>query len=300
MRAARVQLLRGAAYLLAGELAFATMGAMVKAVTRALPLEMAVFFRSAFGLLVLLPLIHRHGGLALLRTRRLALHLLRAVVGLSAMYCFFYTLGRLPLADAVLFKMTAPLFIPLIAWAWLGEGASRLALLAVPVGFVGVALVLQPHGEVQTASLVGLLGGALVALAKVSVRRLTGGEPVLRIVVWFTLFSTLLSLLPLPWRWQTPDAAQWGLLLGLGAVGSGAQLLMTRGYACAPAGQLSPLTYSSVLFGAGYGYLLWGEVPHGRFVLGALLIALAGVLAVSRPGRGDGLPLAAPAATRGP
>ena len=299
MRHARTELLRGALFLLTGELLFATMGAMVKTVTQALPMEMAVFFRNAFGLLVLLPLIHRHGGLALYRTGHFPLHALRAVVGLSAMYCFFYTLGRLPLADGVLLKMTAPLFIPLIAWAWLGEGATRLALLAVPVGFVGVILVLQPHGELQAAALVGLLGGALVALAKVSVRRLTGREPVLRIVVWFTTLSTALSALPLLWHWRTPDAAQWALLLGLGAVGSAAQLVMTRGYACAPAGQLSPLTYSSVLFGAGYGYLLWGEVPHGRFVLGALLIALAGMLAVYRP-RGAPLPLAVQGTTRGP
>jgi len=59
------------------------------------------------------------------------------------------------------------------------------------------------------------------------------------------------------------------------------QLLLTRGYAIAPAASVSPFTYASVLFGAAYGYLFWGEVITLQFVAGALLIALAGVLALS-------------------
>jgi drug/metabolite transporter (DMT)-like permease len=74
---------------------------------------------------------------------------------------------------------------------------------------------------------------------------------------------------------------QWGLLILIGLLGTLGQLLMTRGYASAAATRISPFTYFSVVFGAIYGYLLWGEVLTAHFVAGALLIALAGILAVS-------------------
>jgi drug/metabolite transporter (DMT)-like permease len=66
------------------------------------------------------------------------------------------------------------------------------------------------------------------------------------------------------------------LLIGL--LGTIGQFLLTRGYAIAAAASVSPFTYFSVIFGALYGYLLWDERLSLQFVVGALIIALAGVL----------------------
>ena len=60
---------------------------------------------------------------------------------------------------------------------------------------------------------------------------------------------------------------------------------MTRGFAFAPAGQLSAFTYSSVVFASLYGWVLWHEVIRWSTISGALLVALAGVLAARA--RGD-------------
>ena len=53
------------------------------------------------------------------------------------MYCFFYALAHVPMAEAVLMKLTAPLFIPLVAFLWLGERIPRNVALAVLIGFTG-------------------------------------------------------------------------------------------------------------------------------------------------------------------
>lgn len=278
----RQNLLQGALLILLSELAFASMGATVKAASASLPNEMLVFMRNLFGVALVLPLVWHGGGRTLLCTDNLGLHLLRAGSGLSAMYCFFYALGHLPLAEGMLLKMTTPLFIPLIAIAWLGERAAPLALWGLPIGFIGVLLVLAPDGEFNRVALIGLLGGALAALAKVSVRRLSHSEPTLRVVFYFALFGALASSVPLLWAWQSPSGSQWLLLLLLGVFGTTGQLLLTRGYAVATSGDVAPFTYFSVLFGTAYGYLLWGEIPRGHFVLGALLIAGAGLLALRK------------------
>ncbi len=272
--------LLGALFIVASELLFASMGAAVKAVSAELPSEVVVFMRNALGLAVLLPILWQQK--VNLRTAHLGLHLQRALLGLSAMYCFFYALAHLPLAEGVLLKMTSPFFMPLIALLWLGEGVSRGVLLALPLGFFGVFLVLSPEGGFNSIALVGLAGGFLAAAAKVTVRRLGRSEPTLRVVFWFALIATLVSALPLGWAWQTPSPTAWGLLLLMGAMGTAGQMLLTRGYATAPAAVVGPFTYFSVLFATAYGYLFWDEVPSSNFVFGAVLIVMAGILALRR------------------
>lgn len=281
----RQNLLLGAILIIGSEALFASMGACVKALSTSLPNEMVVFLRNIFALILLSPLILR-SRTALLRTKVIHLHLLRAGAGLSAMYCFFYALGNLHLANGMLLKMTAPLFMPLIAWAWLRERARSLTLMAIPVGFIGVAFVLSPEGSLNWVALIGLLGGALAALAKVTIRRLGRSEPTTRVVCFFALFATPISVIPLFWAWQTPGMDELGLAALMGLFGATGQFMLSRGYAVASASNVSPFTYFSVIFGAIYGYLFWGETLSGTFIAGALLIALAGVMAL-RGGRMD-------------
>lgn len=271
----------GALLILVSELMFASMGASVKAIANDLPNEMTVFMRNAFGLLLLSFWLLRLGPRRL-KTRIPHIHLLRASFGLAAMYCFFYALAHLPLAEGLLLKMTAPLFMPLIAWLWLRESSPRLALLALPVGFAGVMLVLDPGTDFNWIAVIGLLGGLLAAIAKITVRRLGKSEPTFRVVFYFALFATVISAIPLTWAWQTPSLSNWLLLLLMGAAGTLGQLLLTRGYAIANASQVAPFTYFSVVYGAVYGYVFWGETLDMGFVAGAILIAIAGLLALRR------------------
>jgi drug/metabolite transporter (DMT)-like permease len=271
--------LLGALFIVFSELMFASMGASVKAMAADLPNEMIVFMRNLFGLLMLSTWLLRQG-MGRLRTDILHVHLMRAGFGVAAMYCFFYALAHLPLAQGLLLKMTAPLFMPLLAFLWLREKAPRLALAALPLGFVGVVLVLDPGGDFSWIAIVGLLGGLLAAVAKVTVRRLGHSEPTFRVVFYFALFATLISAIPLLWAWQTPAPNSWGLMLLMGATGTLGQLLLTRGYAIAQAAQVAPFTYFSVVFGASYGYLFWDETLDLGFIIGALCIAAAGLLAI--------------------
>jgi len=280
-------------FIVLAELMFASMGAAVKALGESQPTEMLVFFRNLLGAAVLLPwLAAQRTSLA---TRVAPLHLLRATAGLAAMYCFFYALARLPLADGMLLKMTAPLFIPLVAWAWLAESPPRLALAALPIGFAGVVLVLHPGGNFAPAALAGLGGGLFAAVAKVTVRRLSRSEPAVRTVFYFAILATAVSALPLPWSWRTPQPHEWWLLLATGVLGTLGQLLLTRGYSAAAMARVAPLTYFAVVFGASYGYIFWGERLDWRFVAGSVLIALAGIVAVGARARST--PAAAIAST---
>lgn len=273
-------LLRGAALIILSEALLAVMSAAIKALSTDLPNEMLVFFRNLFGLAVIFPIAARHG-LSALRTAVWPLHALRVGFGVGAMYCFFYTLATLPLTEAILFKLTSPFFIPVIALLWLGERIPWPARLAILVGFIGVALVLQPGIDtLPPAALAGLAGACLAAAAKVTVRRLGRSEPPARIVFFFGVGATALTALPAALAWRTPSGEELAWLLGMGVCATGAQLSLTRAYALAPAGRIGPFTYVSVVFASLLGWFFWGEVPQLMTAAGSLFIIGAGILAL--------------------
>jgi drug/metabolite transporter (DMT)-like permease len=287
-------LARGAALMLAAALLFAATGAIIKHVSAQLPNEMVVFFRSFFGLLALTPFFLRHGPRTY-ATQRLGAHLVRALAGLTAMYCYFYAIAHLPLAEAVLLNYTAPLFIPLAALFLVGEPFGRKLWWPIGIGFVGVGLILKPGlSLLAPIALIGLAAGLFSALAMAGIRKLTNTEPATRVVFYFSLTSTLVAALPLAWRWQTPAADLWLPLILIGVLSTLAQILMTRAYAHAPAAQVGPFLYAIVVFAGLFGWALWQEIPDWLSLAGTLLVILAGILAIHLGGRATAPPAELP------
>lgn len=274
-------LYQAALFIVLSELFLVCSGMVVKQVTGELPTEVIVFARNIFGLGLLLPWLMRNG-LVAIKTDNLRYHIMRAVVGVSAMMCLYYSWGHLPLAEAAMIKQTAPFFIPLFAFLWLGEKVGLAVKLAIITGFAGVALILNPgEGTLNFSVIIALVGAMLGALAKVVIRRMSGTESPQRIVFYFAFFSSCLSFVPAALNWVTPNIEQIGWLLLMAMTSTVAQLLLSRGYGMAPAGQLGPYTYASVGFAAIFGWLIWDEVLGLNSWMGLFLIFGAGLLSLS-------------------
>lgn len=275
-------LVKGAGLILLSELFMVLSGLIIRQVATDLPVEVIVFFRNLLGLMLLLPWLIRKGRRAI-RTQVLRFHFMRAAVGVTAMSCLFYAWANLPLAQAALLKQTAPFFVPLIGFFWLRERISLWAKLALPLGFLGVITLLDPReGVLNLAVIVAVAGAALGALAKVTVRRMAVTEGAQRIVFYFAFFSTFIALVPALLVWQLPDVQQLLWLGALAGTATMAQLLLSKGYSYAPAGQLAPYTYGSVVFAALLGWWVWGEALGINSFAGIVLIFLAGLLAMRR------------------
>lgn len=269
---------------LLASLMFASMGAAVRFSSAYLPHEMTVFLRNCFGLLFLLPWIYRQG-VSSLATRRLPAHILRSVSGLTAMYCFFYALANLQLAEAVLLNYSSPFFIAIIALIWLREKLPAKIMLAIAVGFTGICFILKPGvGMFQGAAWIGLLSAVFAAFAMVTIRNLSTTEPTLRIVFYFSLTGTIISAIPLLWAWEMPVLPALLAMAFAGLAASFGQLLLTYSYGNAPAALVGPYTYSTVVFAAFYGWLFWSETLDVYTVIGAILVIIAGSMTLQRKG----------------
>lgn len=273
---------QGALLLALSALLFSLMGVGIREVSLSVNNESVVFFRNLVGVLFFLPLVLLKGTQPL-KTGRLKSHLWRTTYGLAAMYCFFYAIAHLPLADAMLFTYSAPVFTPVIAWWWLKEPLTRRMLLTTGIGLLGVLLVAKPsQALLDSQALVGLAASILAAFAFVSIREMSNTEPAFRIVFYFALFSTLISAMPLTWAWQPLDSHDLGLLLVIGLLATVSQIVMSKAYALAPPGIIGPIAYLAIVFAGLIAWLRWGEMPDLTSLLGAALIFAASLLSIPR------------------
>ncbi len=275
-----VRPLQGAALLAVSALLFSCMGVLIREASATINNENIVFFRNIVGVIFFLPLLLARG-IRPFKTLRLKSHLLRTSYGLAAMYCFFYAIAHLPLADAMLFTYSAPVFTPIIAYFWLKEPLTKRMLLFSLLGLMGVILVAKPSDAVfSSLSLIGLAASLLAATAFVSIREMSDTEPAYRMVFYFALFSSLISAVPLLWAWQPLNNDQLILLCAAGLLAALAQIVMSRAYSLAPPGLIGPVAYLAIVFAGVFSLVLWNEIPDSTSILGAALIFSASLLAV--------------------
>lgn len=270
-------------------LLFACMGVCVKYASHHFGTAAVVSARGLVGAVMMAGIAWASG--ASLQTRVPMLHLKRGFAGVFALSLWFYCIGRLPLATAVTLNYMSSVwmaaYLLLRAGLMGGHRVDPRLVLAILVGFAGVALVLHPTlGRDQLgAGLLGVISGMLAAMAYVQVTALgKAGEPEVRVVFYFSLTGTVLGALtwlipgqtnPTPLR-DIPAWA-WAALVGVGAFATIAQLLMTRAYAQGRMLVNASLQYLGIVHASIFGMLLFGEKLSADGALGMALIIGAGI-----------------------
>ncbi|WP_068827831.1 DMT family transporter [Pseudomonas sp. BMS12] len=277
-----VKPIQGALLLALSALLFSLMGVGIREISSGVNNESVVFFRNLVGVLFFLPLLLIKGPRPL-RTERLQAHMWRTAYGLAAMYCFFYAIAHLPLADAMLFTYSAPVFTPVLAWWLLKEPLTKRMLLTTGIGLIGVLLVAKPsQALLDSQALIGLAASILAAFAFVSIREMSDTEPAFRIVFYFSLFSALISAVPLTWAWQPLSQHQLGMLLVIGLLATISQIIMSKAYGLAPPGLIGPFAYLAIVFAGLIAWLRWSEMPDLTSLIGAALIFASSLLSIAR------------------
>lgn len=217
------------------------------------------------------------------RTVHIKSHAFRSFSGFVALFLYFYAITQLPLATAVTLNYTSPIFF--VMWQILLRGVrpSRMAWLALLVGFLGVVLLLRPSMDSDHlfGGVLGLISGGLAGLAYFHIRQLGAlGEPEWRTVFYFSLFSAVGSLLWVGFKgfhWPEPTDLAW--LIGAGLFATGAQLALTRAYRLGKTVFSNALAYTTVIFASVFGWVFFGERIDLIGWLAIGLIVLSGVIA---------------------
>ena len=241
------------------------------------------FYRSLASFLFI-------GAFVLVRRERvwnphMGMHLWRGLAGTVSVIAYFYAIANLPLATATTLNYTSPLFLAVATTIVLGEKFSRWLLVAIVLGFSGVALLLQPTFAAgkEGAAMVGLFSGMLASWAYLGVRTLSrSGEPEWRILFWFGFFGTVGCA-----AWQaafsTFHPLRWDnawILAGIGVLGTLGQLAMTRAYRVGNTLVVGSLSYSTILFSTLFMVVIWAEKLSLAAWAGMVVIVASGLIAL--------------------
>jgi S-adenosylmethionine uptake transporter len=266
-------------------LLFATMGVCVKLASAHYGSGEIVFYRGLVGALMIGAMSAWQG--TTLRTAMPARHFWRSLTGVTALCLWFYAIGNLPLATAMTLNYSSSVWMALFLIGGAAVFGTRRVdgrlVVAVLLGFTGVALILQPTIEERQLwhGLIGLTSGMVSGVAYLQVTSLgRAGEPEGRIVFYFSvggvLGGALLSSLA---GWHAHTWNGIGLLLAVGVLATVAQLLLTRAYAKGRPLVNASLQYLGIAFSFLYGVVLFGDRITWLAVAGMLLIVAAGVRA---------------------
>jgi len=277
--------LPASALMLLASFLFATMSVCVKLASELYATGEIVFYRGMVGAITLAIVTWQHGGT--LRTPVPAMHFWRSISGVFALGLWFYAIGNLPLATAMTLNYMSSVWMALFligGAAMLGTSRVDGRLIAtVLLGFAGVAFILRPTIEQNQLwhGLIGLLSGMIAATAYLQVTALgRAGEPVYRIVFYFSLGGMLLGALTT--LWTGFHGHTWrgaALLAAVGVLATAAQMLMTRAYSTGKMLVNASLQYLGIAFSFGYGVLVFNDRVTWMALLGMLLIVCSGLAA---------------------
>lgn len=281
-------------WMLFASFVFSIMGVCVKLASSMYSVAEIVMYRGMVGVLFMAGLIVVQGGT--FRTSLPWHHLWRGIVGVTALWMWFYSIGRLPIATGMTLNYMAPIWIAAILFSagwWRGEKKFEWGLAtAIAFSFIGVTLLLRPsfHAEQWFPALVGLASGVLSALAYLQVRKLGQmGEPEYRVVFYFSLTGMLAGLLGTfagmgfidghATSWNGHNVKGVTLLIAIGVTATVAQMAMTRAYRLGKTLVTANLQYTGIVFSSGWGILVWGDVLSLLGWIGIAIILASGIAA---------------------
>lgn len=269
------QALTGILLMLCASTCFVTMSTLVKGMGDSMPLTELMFLRSAMALPFLFAALVKRGKPLVTKAWRILL--LRSFFGAVAMFCFYYALTNMPLADCVFLGRTQPLLLALLAPFIVGERAPKEAWIAIFCGLGGSLFIMRPGLAWSAAAWVALLAAATSAIAHLLVKRLGRTDDPGVIVFNFTLILAAISGILCYRSFQQPSLQQWGMVAGISLFASGGQYLLTMAYRHDKAPIIAASSYASVVLSVVYGYFFWGEVPAPATWLGGACIVGGGI-----------------------
>lgn len=273
---------------LATAILLTAMFAVVKlADARGVTLFESLFYRQALALPLVLAVVLSGPGLASVKTQRPLAHVWRTMLGMTGMALNFLTFTLLPIAEATVLLFTVPIFATILSALVLKERVGRHRWSAVVLGFAGVLIVVQPGGSAlpMHGVAVGLAAAIVVSAINITLRQIGRTENATTTVFWFTVLSALPFGALMPVMGQPHDTATFALLLALGLMGGLAQLTSTASLRLAPVSVVLPIDYSSLIWSALAGWLVFSTVPSPNLWLGAPLIIASGLYIVYREHR---------------
>jgi len=234
------------------------------------------FFRFFFSTLVLLPFMAK-GGKAAFATRYPGVQFIRALLLMLAAIPWAYGVAALPLTLATTLAFTTPFFVLPLAKLFLKEHVGWQRWFATSFGFLGIVVAIHPTGNGFNPMALALVASTIMfaTLDVINKKLLTEDEPLLCMLFYSALGTSILGFIPALFAWNAPTLQEVFFLFLLGAGGSSLLFCLLKAYAATEVSSLQPFKYFELIFSAIFGLVIFHELPTLSILLGAAIIVPA-------------------------
>ncbi|TKD50853.1 DMT family transporter [Sphingomonas baiyangensis] len=280
---------------LVGIAVFSAMDALMKALVIAIGVYNTLFWRNLAGVAIGAA-AWVTGTMCWPGRAALRLHLVRGCVGAVMALLFFWGLARVPMAQAIALAFIAPILSLFLAAWLLGERVARRTIHASLLALAGVGVILAGQWQAELGpdafrGALAILASALCYAWNIVLMRQQSLLADAREVAFFqSLVVAALFACAAPWLALWPQG-QWPALIAAAILGVASLFLLAWAYARGEASYLAPTEYSSFVWAALLGWLVFGERVSGWTLAGAALIVVASAWA-ARPKPAAAAPLA--------
>ena len=237
-----------------------------------------------FALFVILLASRLPGGLrAAGRSRMPWVQLARGLILVAEICVMVVGFVKLGLIEAHAVFACYPLLVAALSGPILGEKVGWRRWLAILVGFLGILVILQPGFAVFSPwALVPFLAAAMFAVYGLLTRYVARQDSAGVSFFWTGVVGAV-AMTPFGlthWTWMTPG--DWGWMATLCCTAVLGHWLLIRAYAVAEASAIQPFAYLQLVFAAGIGITVFGEVLRLNVALGAGIVVAAGIFTLWR------------------
>jgi len=261
-------------------LCFASLDTIIKFLSQFYPVLLLVWARWTLQAVALVAWLGRRDPLALVRTKRPGLQLVRGALLAGSSICFMSALKYLPLADTTALNYSTPMLVSVMAVLFLNERMTKARVAFVVAGVVGMLLIVRPGSNMfQGAAVFGLCSAGFYAMFQILTRLLAQDD--WRVTMFFpALVATVAMSFVVPFLDWPPSipAAHAALLVAGCLLGTYGHYLFLRAFQVATASGVTPYTYMQLVWATLVGWLVFGTFPDRWTLVGMLVIAGSGLL----------------------
>ena len=222
---------------------------------------------------------------SILKTKQPVAQISRGLLFISSLLMAIYSYTQVGLIVTHALIAVFPLLTVLLSGLFLEEEITRIKIVAVGVGFLGVTIIINPINlEFSLVSALPLISAVTFAIYAVLTRKVASTDNTETSFFWVSLVSAIAITIPSPLFYKPIQFSDLYFLVLLCTFSLVGHFLLTNAYRHAEASVLQPFSYFHLFFASIVGIIFFQDPLTISTVAGGGLIVFGGIL-ISRNSR---------------
>ncbi len=248
------------------------MGAGVKLLSNDLHPIIICFYRCLMGLILITPFVAVNNFKAL-KSKNTKLQLIRALINIISMICWFSAIGIMHFEKATALGFTTPLFTTLLAVIILGEVIRFHRTAALILGFVGIIIIIRPgYVPFEFGTLLMLAASFSFSFVLIFVKKLSATDSSLTIIFYHLLYMTPVFFILSLFFWESVTYEQLIIFILMGASGLLSHWCLAQALKLSDTTFVMPLQFTKLIWASLIGLFIFSEKPDIWTWFGGVII----------------------------